>query len=97
MKKSAKYILHFSGFKNKDSTTPRLLAGKSPFPCPTTSQNVASFLLEATDILGETRGHLLLGPLLRSSHSELGAEPMERGNTVPCRGGLVVAMAAGGC
>lgn len=37
VEKSAKYVLHFSGFKNKDSTTPRLLAGQTRFPCPTTS------------------------------------------------------------
>lgn len=33
VEKSA-YVLHFSGFKNKDSTMPRGLDGKSPTPLP---------------------------------------------------------------
>lgn len=92
VEKSAKISLALSGFKNKDSTTPRWPAGRSPAPRATTSPNPASFLSEAKNVLFEPKDCFSLAhsPLEFHGHGSPlgGAEQRERGSRGPPWGGL---------
>lgn len=88
MEKSAKISLALSGFKNKDSTTPRWPAVRSPSPCAAASQNPASFLSEARNVLLELKdcfslahAPLEIPPAWQPSRE--GAEQRERGGRGP--------------